>query len=72
MKQTRIIIIAIVAFIGIMILLLLPRKELTEEQKIKAWKPRDFYLVYKYYFDQDLIELRKEINENQQRAKVGL
>jgi hypothetical protein len=72
MKQTRIIIIAIVAFIGIMILLLLPRKELTEEQKIKAWKPRDFYLVYQYYFDQDLIELRKEINENQQRAKVGL
>ena len=72
MKQTRIIIIAIVAFIGIMILLLLPRKELTEEQKIKAWKPRDFYLVYQYYFDKDLIELRKEINENQQRAKVGL
>mgnify|MGYP003140106358 CR=1 FL=1 len=71
-KQNRIILIAIIAFIGIMILLFLPRKELTEEEKIKAWKPRDFYLVYKYYFDQDLIKLRKEIDENQQRAKVGL
>ena len=71
-KQNRIILIAIIAFIGIMILLFLPRKELTEEEKIKAWKPGDFYLVYKYYFDQDLIKLRKEIDENQQRAKVGL
>ena len=61
-----------IAFIGIMILLFLPRKELTEEEKVKAWKPRDFYLVYQYYFDQDLIQLRKEIDENQQRTKIGL
>ena len=72
MKETRIILIAIIAFIGIMILLFLPRKELTEEEKVKAWKPRDFYLVYQYYFDQDLIQLRKEIDENQQRTKIGL
>ncbi len=65
-KTTRnIIILAILAFIGTMILLSLPRKELTEEQKVKAWKPRDFYLVYQYYFNSNLIELRKEIEHNE-------
>ena len=52
-KQNRIILIAIIAFIGIMILLFLPRKELTEEEKIKAWKPRDFYLIYKMWTDEE-------------------
>ena len=73
MKEVRIILIAIIAFIGIMILLFLPIKELTEEEKVKAWKPRDFYIVYQYYFDSDLIRLRKEIeyNEMVRNQKVG-
>jgi len=62
-KTDKIILLAILAFIGIIILL--PRKELTEKQKVKAWKPRDFYLVYQYYFNSDLIKLRKEIEYNE-------
>lgn len=60
-KTDKIILLAILIFIGIITLLFLPRKELTEKQKVKAWKPRDFYLVYQYYFNSDLIKLRKEI-----------
>tara|TARA_Y100000389_G_C17062880_1_gene318216 strand:+ start:322 stop:555 length:234 start_codon:yes stop_codon:yes gene_type:complete len=56
---------AILAFISIIILLCLPKKELTEEQKVKAWRPRDFYLVYQYYFNPNFIELRKEIEHNE-------
>jgi hypothetical protein len=62
-KTDKIILLAILIFIGI--ITLLPRKELTEEQKVKAWKPRDFYLVYQYYFNSDLIKLRKEIEYNE-------
>lgn len=61
-KTTRnIILLAIICFLGIMTLLFLPKRELTVEEKAKAWKPRDFYLVYQYYFNSDLIKLRKEI-----------
>ena len=61
-KTTRsIIILAMLAFIGIMTLLFLPKRELTVKEQVKAWKPRDFYLVYQYYFNSDLIKLRKEI-----------
>ncbi len=70
-KTDKIILLAILIFIGIIILL--PRKELTEKQKVKAWKPRDFYLVYQYYFNSDLIKLRKEIeyNEMVRNQEVG-
>ena len=61
-KTTRsIIILAILAFIGTMILLSLPRKELTVQEQVNQLKLKDFYLVYQYYFDPNLIELRKEI-----------
>jgi len=73
-KTTRnIIILAILAFIGTMILLSLPRKELTAKEQINQLKLRDFYLVYQYYFDPNLIELRKEIeyNEMVRNQEVG-
>lgn len=64
-KTDKIILLATLCFISIIITLFLPRKELTEEQKVKQWKPRDFYLVYQYYFDSDLVKLRKEIENNE-------
>jgi len=64
---------AIFCFIGTMILLSLPRKELTAKEQINQLKLRDFYLVYQYYFDPHLIELRKEIeyNEMVRNQEVG-
>jgi len=35
----------------------------TKQELINQWKLRDFYLVYQYYFDEDLIKLRQEIKE---------
>ena len=31
----------------------LPRRELTEQEKVEQWKPRDFYLIYKMYTDEE-------------------
>lgn len=31
----------------------------TDRDKVMAWKPRDFVLVYRYYFDPEIIALRK-------------
>ena len=72
-RTDSIILLAILCFIGIMILLLLPRKELTEQDKVKQWKPRDFYYIYQMWTDKDLIELRKEIeyNEMVRNQEVG-
>lgn len=64
-KETRIIVLAIIIFCGILILLLLPRRELTVQEKVNALKPRDFYLVYQYYFDPEIIRLRKEIEHHE-------
>ena len=33
----------------------------TKEQLKNQWKLRDFYLVYQYYFDKDILKLRKEL-----------
>jgi len=30
-----------------------PRRELTEQEKIEQWKPRDFYLIYKMCTDEE-------------------
>lgn len=60
MKTGRIIVFLILCFIGMVVLLLLPKREFSDLEKTKMWKPRDFYLVYQYYFDADILELRKE------------
>ena len=73
-KTTRsIILLAIICFLGIMTLLLLPKKKLTVKEQVNQLKLKDFYLVYQYYFDQNLIELRKEIeyNEMVRNQEVG-
>ena len=64
-RTDSIILLAILCFLGIMTLLFLPKRELTINEKINAWKPRDFYLVYQYYFDEDLIKLREEIQRHE-------
>ena len=30
-----------------------PRKELTEQEKVEQWKPKDFYLIYKMWTDEE-------------------
>ena len=35
----------------------------TVQELINQWTPRDFYLIYQYYFDEDLLKLRQEIQE---------
>ena len=60
MVQMRIVVFLILCFIGMLVLLLLPKREFSDLEKTKMWKPRDFYLVYQYYFDADILELRKE------------
>jgi len=64
-RTDSIILLAILCFIGIMILLLLPRKELTEQDKVKQWKPRDFYYIYQMWTDKDLIELKEKIEHDE-------
>ena len=73
-KTTRnIIILAMLAFIGIMTLLFLPKRELTVKEKVKAWKPRDFYYIYQMWTDKDLIELKEKIEHDEmvRNKKVG-
>ena len=65
MKKTKIIALATLCFIGILILLLLPRKELTEQDKVKQWRPRDFYYIYQMWTDRDLIELKEKIEHDE-------
>jgi preprotein translocase subunit SecG len=67
------IVVAILCFIGIIVLLLLPRKELTEQDKVKQWKPRDFYYIYQMWTDKDLIELKEKIEHDEmvRNKKVG-
>tara|TARA_R110000868_G_scaffold315517_3_gene576398 strand:+ start:911 stop:1147 length:237 start_codon:yes stop_codon:yes gene_type:complete len=67
------IVLAILCFIGIMTLLLLPRRELTFNEKINTWKPRDFYYIYQMWTDKDLIELKEKIEHDEmvRNKKVG-
>jgi hypothetical protein len=37
----------------------------TTEELINQCKLRDFYLVYQYYFDEDILKLRKEFEKNE-------
>ena len=72
-RTDSIILLAILCFLGIMTLLFLPKRELTVKEKVNTLKLRDFYLVYQYYFDSDLIQLRKEIeyHEMVRNQEVG-
>jgi hypothetical protein len=73
MKINRIIVLAILSLIGIMILLFLPKKELTDQDKVKQWKPRDFYYIYQMWTNKDLIELKEKIEHDEmvRNKKVG-
>jgi len=66
-------VLAILSLIGIMILLFLPKKELTDQDKVKQWKPRDFYYIYQMWTNKDLIELKEKIEHDEmvRNKKVG-
>ncbi len=34
-------------------LLSVPPREVSDEEKVKQWKPRDFYLIYKMWTDEE-------------------
>jgi hypothetical protein len=40
-------------FLYLVMLLSVPRGEVSSEEKVKQWKPRDFYLVYKMWTDEE-------------------
>lgn len=69
----KIILLVILVFIGIMTVLPLTKKELTDQDKIKQWKPRDFYYIYQMWTDKDFIELKEKIEHDEmvRNKKVG-
>jgi len=40
-------------FVYLVMLLSVPRGEVSDMEKVKQWKPRDFYLVYKMWTDEE-------------------
>ena len=40
-------------------LLSVPRGEVSDMEKVRQWKPRDFYLVYKMWTDEDYRNVNK-------------
>jgi len=56
----------ILLFVSLLSVLFLPilnkqDRKPTKQELINQWKLRDFYLVYQYYFDEDILKLRKEL-----------
>lgn len=45
-------------------LLSVPRGEVSDMEKVKQWKPRDFYLVYKMWTDEEYRKVGLEAMEN--------
>ena len=39
--------------LALAMLLFVPPREVSSEEKVKQWKPRDFYLVYKMWTDEE-------------------
>jgi len=37
----------------LVMLLFVPRGEVSDMEKVRQWKPRDFYLVYKMWTDEE-------------------
>ncbi len=44
-------------------LLFVPRGEVSSEEKVKQWKPRDFYLVYKMWTDEEYRNVDKNTGD---------
>lgn len=42
-------------------LLSVPRGEVSDMEKVKQWKPRDFYLIYKMWTDEEY----RNVNDNE-------
>ena len=40
-------------FLYLVMLLSVPRGEVSDMEKVRQWKPRDFYLVYKMWTDEE-------------------
>jgi len=61
--MNRILLFVFILFVLFLSVLNKQDRKPTTEELINQWKPRDFYLVYQYYFDEDLLKLRQEIQE---------
>lgn len=55
----------ILLFVSFLSILNTQGRKPTTEELINQWKLRDFYLVYQYYFDEDILKLRKELDKEQ-------
>ena len=53
MIKTSNVIIAALCLSYIVMLLSVPRGEVSDMEKVKQWKPRDFYLIYKMWTDEE-------------------
>ena len=61
MIKTSNVIIAALCFSYIVMLLSIPRGEVSDMEKVKQWKPRDFYLIYKMWTDEEY----RNVNDNE-------
>ena len=61
MIKTSNVIIAALCLSYIVMLLSIPRGEVSDMEKVKQWKPRDFYLIYKMWTDEEY----RNVNDNE-------
>ena len=61
MIKTSNVIIAALCLSYIVMLLSVPRGEVSDMEKVKQWKPRDFYLIYKMWTDEEY----RNVNDNE-------
>ena len=61
MTKTSNVIIALLCLSYIVMLLSVPRGEVSDMEKVKQWKPRDFYLIYKMWTDEEY----RYVNDNE-------
>lgn len=47
------VIIAALCISYLVMLLSIPRGEVSDMERVKQWKPRDFYLIYKMWTDEE-------------------
>ena len=47
----------------LVMLLSIPRGEVSDMEKAKQWKPRDFYLIYRMWTDEDYRNVNKKLKK---------
>jgi len=59
LTKTSNVIIAALCLSYLAMLLSVPRGEVSDMEKVKQWKPRDFYLIYRMWTDEDYRNVNK-------------